>query len=251
MMSDRLREHCKTLKLGNLEEFVQEVEFEDRRQYLTDILSRAIQQRRANRARRLIKRAGFPSAKTLDGYEFEPVTFPDGLDRDGLVELSFLEPNENCLLMGAVGTGKTHLAVALGHKACSQGHRVVFHRAADLTQTLIQKHREGNAQKVMKKIQRADLFVLDEVGYVPFDKKGSQLLFQVISRSYEQQSVIVTTNLEFGRWNEMFGDEKLTAALVDRLVHHAHILNFEGESYRFKQAMTNMNNEVDTQAEND
>lgn len=250
-MSDRLREHCKTLKLGNLEEFVEDVEFEDRRQYLTDILSLAIQQRRANRARRLIKRAGFPSAKTLDGYEFEPMTCPDGLSRSDLLDLKFLDHQENLLLMGSVGTGKTHLAVALGYKACSRGHRVEFHRAADLTQLLIKKHREGNAETLMKTIQRADLFVLDEVGYVPFDKKGSQLLFQVISRSYEQQSVIVTTNLEFGRWGEMFGDEKLTAALVDRLVHHAHILTFKGESYRFKQAMTNMKNEVDTQAEND
>ena len=221
------------------------VEFESRRQYLTEILSLVIKRRRANRARRLIKRAGFPSAKTLEGYEFDPITFPDGLNRDELMELSFLEPKENLLLMGAVGTGKTHLAVALGHKACSEGHKVVFHRAADLTQTLIQKHREGRGQSVMKKIQRADLFVLDEVGYVPFEKKGSQLLFQVISRSYEQQSVIVTTNLEFGRWQEMFGDEKLTAALVDRLVHHAHILTFEGESYRFKQAMINTQNKED------
>jgi DNA replication protein DnaC len=139
--------------------------------------------------------------------------------------------------MGAGGTGKSHLPVTPSHKDCAQGHRVVFHRAANLTQKLIEKHREGQVEKLMAKIARAELFVLDEVGYVPFDKKDSQLLFQMISRSYETQSVIITTNLEFGRWNEMFGDAKLTAALVDRLIHHAHILNFEGESFQFKQAI--------------
>jgi len=244
-MSSQLRKHCKTLKLGNLEKFVEEVEFESRRQYLTQILERAIQQRRANRAERLIKRAGFPTAKTLEGYDFSPISFPEGITKDGLVELDFIEKKQNVLMMGAVGTGKTHLAVALGHKACSQGDRVVFHRAADLTQKLIEKHREGRVDKVMKKIEKAKLFVLDEVGYVPFDEKGSQLLFQVISRCYEQQSIIITTNLEFGRWNEVFGDEKLTAALVDRLVHHAHILTFEGESFRFQQAMSRTKKEAD------
>jgi len=236
-VDSELRKHCKTLKLGNLEEFVEEVEFKDRRQYLTEIMGKVIRQRRANRAQRLIRRAGFPAAKTLEGYDFSPIAFPDGITRSKMLDLSFLQKNENVLMMGAVGTGKTHLAVALGHKVCSQGYRVVFHRAADLTQKLIEKHREGQAEKLMAKIARAQLFVLDEVGYVPFDRKGSQLLFQVISRSYETQSVIITTNLEFGRWNEMFGDAKLTAALVDRLIHHAHILTFEGESFRFKQAM--------------
>lgn len=244
-MESELRRHCKTLKLGNLEEFVEEVEFENRRQYLTEIMEKVIRQRRANRAQRLIRRAGFPTAKTIVGYDFSPITFPDGITRSKMLDLSFLQNNENVLMMGAVGTGKTHLAVALGHKACAQGHRVAFHRAADLTQKLIQKHREGQVEKLMAKIARAEMFVLDEVGYVPFDRKGSQLLFQVISRSYETQSVIITTNLEFGRWNEMFGDAKLTAALVDRLIHHAHILSFEGESFRFKQAMKTTKKEGD------
>jgi DNA replication protein DnaC len=114
---------------------------------------------------------------------------------------------------------------------------VAFYRAADLTQELLEQHRAGTAGRLMKRIARADLFILDEVGYMPFSKQASQLLFSTVASGYEQQSLIVTSNLEFGRWNEVFGNDRLTAALVDRLVHHAHILAFTGDSYRLRQAM--------------
>ena len=122
-----------------------------------------------------------------------------------------------------------------------QGKRVAFYRAVELTNELLEKHEDGEEKKLMKKIEKADLFILDELGYIPFTKKRSQLLFSVISRSYEHQSIIVTSNLEFGRWNEVFGDEHLTAALLDRVVHHANILTFSGESFRFKKAIANQN----------
>lgn len=146
-------------------------------------------------------------------------------------------------MVGSVGTGKTHLATALGIKACMQGKRVSFYRAGELTNKLLEKHEEGKEKKLMKKIEKADLFILDELGYIPFTKKGSQLLFSVITKSYEHQSIIVTSNLEFGRWNEVFGDKHLTAALLDRVIHHGHILSFSGESFRFKEAMTNRKRE--------
>jgi len=233
----QLKKLCKELRIGNLEELVEEVEFEDPRQYLTDVLALAVKQRENRRIKRLIKRAGFPTTKTLDNYDFKPISFPDSIDKTELLTLNFIDKKENVLMLGTVGTGKTHLATALGLKACSQNKKVKFYRAVDLTNELMEKHKEGQAGKLIKKISKVDLLILDELGYVPFSKKASELLFSVISNCYEQQSMIVTSNLEFGRWNEVFGDDKLTAALIDRVVHHAHILAFTGESYRFKQAM--------------
>lgn len=237
MSEGHLRELCKKLRVGDLTGLVEEVEYENRRQYLTEILEEALKQRRHRRTQRYIKRAGFPKVKTLDNYTFDPITFPDGITRDELLNLDFVNSTRNILMLGSVGTGKTHLAIALGVRGCQQGHKVQFFRAADLSRQLKKKHQKGTADRLMKKIADADIFILDELGYVPFDKRGSQLLFNVVSRSYEQQSLIVTSNLEFGRWDEMFGDDRLTAALVDRLVHHAHILAFSGESYRLQQAM--------------
>jgi len=235
----RLKELCKEFRVGNLQDLTGEVEFADPDQYLTDLLELALKQRRARKANKLIKQAGFPVAKTLDDYDFSPVTFPESIDKDGLTSLDFVDRRENVLLVGSVGTGKTHLATALGTKACMQGRRVAFYRAIELTNKLLEKHENGEEKKLMKKIGKADLFIIDELGYIPFTKKKSQLLFSVISKSYEHQSIIVTSNLEFGRWNEVFGDQHLTAALLDRVIHHGHILSFSGESFRFKEAMSN------------
>ena len=239
----RLRELCKEFRVGNLQDLTSEVAFNDPDQYLTDLLELALKKRRSRKADRLIKQAGFPVAKTLEDYDFSPVTFPESIDEESLTSLDFIENKENVLMVGSVGTGKTHLATALGIKACMQGKRVSFYRAGELTNKLLEKHEDGEEKKLMKKIEKADLFILDELGYIPFTKKGSQLLFSVITKSYEHQSIIVTSNLEFGRWNEVFGDEHLTAALLDRVIHHGHILSFSGESFRFKEAMANRKRE--------
>jgi len=239
----RLRELCKEFRVGNLQDLTGEVEFSDPDQYLTDLLELALKKRRSRKADRLIKQAGFPVAKTLEDYDFSPVTFPESVDKDGLTSLNFIDRKQNVLMVGSVGTGKTHLATALGIKACMQGMRVSFYRAGELTNKLLEKHEDGEEKKLMGKIEKADLFILDELGYIPFTKKGSQLLFSVITKSYEHQSIIVTSNLEFGRWNEVFGDEHLTAALLDRVIHHGHILSFSGESFRFKEAMANRKRE--------
>lgn len=234
----QLKELCQELRIGNLEDVLPEVQFEEPRQYLTDILKLAVAQRKNRRVKRLIKRAGFPTTKTLDNYDFEPISFPDNIDKEDLLNLEFIDKKENILMLGSVGTGKTHLATALGLKACAQDKKVKFYRAVDLTNELLEKHKNGQAGKLIKKIAKFDILILDELGYIPFSKKAAELLFSVISNCYEQQSIIVTSNLEFGRWNEVFGDDRLTAALVDRVVHHAYILAFTGKSYRFQQAMT-------------
>lgn len=236
-MVTRLSEICKKLKISDLDRLSQQVAFESPEQYLTQTLELALQEREIRRINRLIRRAGFPTSKTLEGYDFKTVTFPDSLIKESLLDLNFIERKENILMLGAVGTGKTHLSIALGLKACSLGKTVNFYRAADLTNDLMERHKEGRAGKLIKSISKADLLILDEVGYIPFSKRASELLFTVISNSYEHQSIIITSNLEFGRWNEVFGDDRLTAALIDRLVHHSHILAFSGQSFRFRQAM--------------
>lgn len=243
----RLKDLCKELRIGNLEEYIDEIDFENPRQYLTGILSEAVQQRKNRRVKRLIKRANFPTEKTLSNYDFEPISFPDSINKSELLSLDFINKKQNLIMMGTVGTGKTHLATALGLKACTQDKKVKFYRTVDLTNELAEKHKKGQAKKLIDKIAKVDLLILDELGYVPFSEKAAELLFSVISNCYEKQSMIVTTNLEFGRWNEVFGDEKLTAALLDRVIHHAHILTFTGKSYRFQEAMANRGSKQENQ----
>ncbi|MFW6026552.1 MAG: IS21-like element helper ATPase IstB [Halanaerobiales bacterium] len=235
----KLKKLCKELRISNLEDIVSEVEFKEPDQYLIDILELAVKHRNNRRVKRLIKRAKFPTTKTLDNYDFEPISFPDNLDKTDLLSLDFIDKKENIMMLGSVGTGKTHLATALGIKACQKNKKVKFYRAIDLTNELLEKYKNGQANKLIKKIAKTDILILDELGYIPFSKKAAELLFSVISNCYEHQSIIVTSNLEFGRWNEVFGDDRLTAALIDRVVHHAYILAFTGKSYRFQQAMTN------------
>lgn len=234
---DKLAAACKELRLGDIGELATQVKYENEVQYLTDVLNLAVKKRESQRIQRLIKQAKFPSVKTFDGYQFDPITFPEGFNKEQLLSLDFIDQNKNILCVGAVGTGKTYLATALGVRACTTGKKVKFYRANDLCTELAEKHRHGTLAKTLGQIEKLDLLILDEVGYLPFDRLASQLLFNVVSNSYEQQSVIITSNLEFGRWNDIFRDDRLTAALIDRLVHHAHILGFSGPSYRYKEAV--------------
>ena len=151
--------------------------------------------------------------------------------------MAFLEKHENVLMLGAVGTGKTHLASALGILACTRGREVRFFRAVDLVNIMLEKHKAETLPRFLRELQKCEMLILDELGFVPFHQDGSELLFNVIADCYERRSVIVTSNLEFGQWKQIFGDNRLTAALIDRLVHHAHILAFTGDSIRLRQAM--------------
>lgn len=236
-MASELATLCKELKLGDLEKLAAQVTFEDETQYLTDVLKLVAKRRDSQRVQRLLRQAKFPIIKTFDGYKFHPITWPNGFDKEQLMSLDFIENKQNILCLGAVGTGKTYLATALGVKACSLGKKVRFYRGSDLCAELLEKHRSGNLTRTLKQLQKLDLLILDELGFIPFDKTSSQLLFNVISNSYEQQAVIITSNLQFGRWNEVFGDDRLTAAIIDRLVHQAHILAFSGPSLRYEEAM--------------
>jgi DNA replication protein DnaC len=234
---DKLAAVCKELKLGNIGELALQVKYRNEIQYLTDVLNLMAKQREAQKVQRLIRQAKIPVIKTFEGYQFDPITFPPGFSKEDLLSLNFIEQKQNILCIGAVGTGKTYLATALAVKACSKGKKAKFYRANDLCTELVEKHRLGNLPKSLKQLEKLDLIILDEVGYIPFDKLSSQLLFNVIANSYEKQSVIITSNLEFGRWNDIFRDDRLTAALIDRLVHHAYILGFSGSSFRYREAV--------------
>lgn len=236
-MATTLRDYCKQLKLSTLAEVYEEVPYQSQEQYLTDLLAREVASRQDGRVTRLLKKAGFPSLKTLDDYVWDPITWPSSTSKEAILSLSFLQQQENILMLGGVGTGKTHLACALGMQACTAGKEVRFFRAVDLVNTLLEKHQEATLGRFMRDLQKSALLILDEVGFVPFHEDGSELLFNVVADCYEQRSVVVTSNLEFGQWNQIFGNNRLTAALIDRLVHHAHILAFTGESMRLRQAM--------------
>ena len=151
--------------------------------------------------------------------------------------LDFIKARENLIFMGAVGTGKTHLATAIALNACKAGHQVRFFTAAALANILLERNNKGTLSGFMNGLGKTELIVIDEFGFVPLHKDAAELMFQVISECYERKSLIMTSNLEFSGWNTVLGDNRLTAALIDRLVHHSHIVIFSGESYRLRQSM--------------
>lgn len=236
-MAAELADLCRQLRLAHVMDYVSLQQNEELRSMVEQILSAELDGRRRAKLGKLVQQAGFPHIKTFEGYVYDHITFPNGSSPEEIQRLEWLERKENLLLMGAVGTGKTHMATALGVEACRRGKAVQFYRASDLVAVLQEKFAAGTLSRFRDKLRKVDLLILDEVGYVPFSQTGSELLFNVIADCYEQQSVIVTSNLEFGQWTSIFGDTKLTSAFVDRLVHHAHILFFTGESFRLKQAM--------------
>jgi DNA replication protein DnaC len=205
--------------------------------YLLALVKQEVAQREENRRIRRIKAARLPVLKELADFDFFCVP---SLNKQRVLELargSYLEKAESLLLVGNTGLGKTHVATGLALAACRQGHRVRFYNAAGLVNELMQAQDEHRLSKFLTSALRHRLIVLDELGFIPFSPTGAQLIFQFCSTLYERVSIIVTTNLRFADWTQVFGDDRLTAAMLDRLTHKAHILEFTGESYRFRQRM--------------
>lgn len=204
--------------------------------YLLRLVERELLDRERKAAERRVKEARFPVVKTLDTFDFcmQP-SINESLVRE-LMGGEYIDNRENILLIGNSGTGKTHLACALAFAACAQGRRVRFFTVTGLVTELLECREEKKLQRLHKQLERFHLIVLDELGYVPFSKVGAELLFEVVSQSYERNSLIVSTNLPFENWPEVLGSERLTGALLDRLTHRIHIIEANGESYRLKYA---------------
>jgi DNA replication protein DnaC len=237
-MSEQIEKYMRTLKLGGLAKEWQSVKYHNNEQYVTELLEIEMKEREINRINRMVKIAGFRVIKTLEDFVWTPsVEIPQGLTKEDMETFTFIEKKENLIFMGAVGTGKTHLATAIALRACQNGKHTRFFTAASLANILLEKNQKGTLNNFLSTFKKVDLMVIDEIGFVPLHRDAAELLFQVISDCYERKSLIITSNLEFSQWNTVFGDNRLTAALVDRLIHHSHILIFSGESYRLTQSM--------------
>jgi len=207
--------------------------------YLLELVSREQEQRQANQLKRRLREAGFPQMKTLEDTDLGKWPGFEARKVKQLADGSYLASKENVILIGKHGTGKTHAALALGIEACRQGHRVKFTTASALVNQLIEARDERQLRSLMRKLRGYSLLILDELGYIPFSAEGARLLFQALSERYEQASTLITTNLNFSAWTQVFGDENLTAALLDRITHHCHIQQFDWESVRFAESLRN------------
>jgi DNA replication protein DnaC len=205
--------------------------------YLLALAEQEVAQRERNHIAWRIKEAHFPILKELADFDFSCLSSPAKQRVLELAQGHYLPRAEPIIMVGHPGLGKTHLATSLALAACRQGQRVRFYNAAGLVNELILTQQEQRLAKFLASALRHQLIVLDELGFIPFSATGAQLIFQFCSALYERVAIIVTTNLHFAHWTQVFGDEQLTAALLDRLTHHAHILEFVGESYRFRQRL--------------
>jgi DNA replication protein DnaC len=209
---------------------------QDHLAYLLKLTERELIERERKAAERRLKAARFPAHKTLDEFDF---TAQPSVNKPLVTQLAagdYLTSRENILLVGPSGTGKSHLAISLAINACSQGKRVRFWRVTELITCLLEAKEERQLLRIRNQLDKLDLLVMDELGYVPASKAGAELLFDVIATAYERNSIIVTTNLPFENWPEVLGNERLTGAALDRLTHRCHIIETKGESYRLKDA---------------
>ncbi len=237
MLNKEIELCCKKLKLSqNLAHQAQLVVGGSHQEYLYKLLSAELKHREEVRKNKLLSSAGFYSPKTFEGFRFDEITLPGEVTPEYLKELKFLETKTNVVMYGNVGTGKTFLSTALGVEACKRGIPTKFFRTAALVNKLSEAKKMGTLSSLMKQIGKAEIIICDEWGYVPLDRTGAQLLFEIISECYERKTLIINTNIEFSRWVNIFYDEQMTGALLDRILHHCHLLLFPGPSNRMRES---------------
>jgi DNA replication protein DnaC len=213
----------------------------DYSEFLLRLTEHELRIRSENKLKRRLKEAKFPLLKTMEGFDFAAAPELDRRLIRQLATCDYVKEHKNVVLLGKSGTGKTHMATALGVEACRQGVKTRFTTACGLANELIEARHEKDLQRALKRYAKYGLLIVDELGYIPFSKEGAELLFQVLAERHERGSVIITSNLGFGDWTEVFGDANLTAALLDRLTHKAHIIECAWESYRLQEALQNRN----------
>ena len=224
-MKDKIYEYCKELRLSaTFAENAVGFSGETNQDYLLKVLQAEIDYRSNKRRNLHLKQAGFDHIKTFENYQFDKIIIPNTLTIDTLRTLEFMKRQENLILYGRNGAGKSHMATALGVEACMQGKKVRFYKTAALVNELTDAKSNGSLIRYLRNISK-------------LDSEGSQLLFQVIADCYEKRSLIITTNIEFSKWNGIFYDDQLTAALIDRLVHHSHLIVFDRDSWRFEHSL--------------
>lgn len=237
-----LEHHLKFLKLPTMKNEYNVVaarcakDNSDYATYLLRLTEREVVERQHRAMERRIRAAKFPILKTIDSFNFKAQpSIKEALIKQ-LLNGEFMAKSENVILIGNSGTGKTHLATAIGFAACAAGRKVRFYSVTNLVTQLLEKREQRQLERFQKQLEKQDLLILDELGYVPFTKTGAELLFEVVSRAYERTSLIITTNLPFAEWIEVTGNERLTGAMLDRLTHKVHMIEANGESFRLKEA---------------
>lgn len=237
MLKTEIAACCKELRLSrNMVEMAEKLKGQNHQEYLLKLLQSELEHRENARKDKLLKNAGFYSLKSLESFKFDEVTLPAAVTPEYLKNCEFLNTNTNLVMYGNVGTGKTFLSIALGVEACKKGIKTKFFRTAALVNKLSEAKKSGTLTAFMKQIAKAELVICDEWGYVPLDRTGAQLLFEVVSECYERKPLIINTNIEFSRWVNVFYDEQMTGAIIDRVLHHCHLLLFPGPSNRMRES---------------